>query len=115
VVLVVDPSNWLDRNGNLPDEPRLRRRMLRVARFIEYGGPLLARSFRETLVECSRRPQQRKACPGLMWVRKDPDESIIAFCMICKEDEMVIHSWQDTLWAEGMMEPMHEDHVPQLN
>lgn len=114
MILVVDPNHWLDQHGNLPEEPRLRRRILRVARFIEYGGPLPAQSFRETLVECSRKPH-RKACPGLMWVRKEPDESIIAFCMVCKEDEMVIHSWQETLWVEGMMEPMLEGDLPQLH
>lgn len=114
MVLVVDPAHWLDQDGELPSDPRLRRRMLRVARFIEYGGQLPARSFRETLVECNRRPR-RKVCPGLMWVRKEPDESIIAFCTICKEDEMVVHSWQETIWAEGMMEPMHEGDLPHLH
>jgi hypothetical protein len=114
MILVVDPAHWLDQYGDLPEDPRLRRRMLRVARFIEYGGPLQIRSFRETLVECSRRPR-RKACPGLMWVRKEPDDSIVAFCMICKEDEMIVHSWQETLWADGMMEPMREEELPALH
>ena len=39
--LTVDPRHWLDKNGNIPLEPaRLRRNMLRIARIIEYGGPL---------------------------------------------------------------------------
>lgn len=114
MLLIVDPNHWLDEHGNLPEEPRLRRRILRVARFIEYGGPMPGGSFRETLVECNRRPH-RKPCPGLMWVRKEPNDSIVAFCMICKQDEMVIHSWQETLWAEGMMEPVLESELPALH
>jgi hypothetical protein len=40
-MLIVDPHHWLDENGDLPvDNPRLRRQVLRVARLIEYGGPL---------------------------------------------------------------------------
>src|SRR5678816_2262602 len=39
--LVVDPWDWLTKDGDfVRDNPRLYRRMLRIARFIEYGGPL---------------------------------------------------------------------------
>ena len=40
-LLVVDPWHWLDKDGYLlVDNPVLYRRMLRIARFIEYAGPL---------------------------------------------------------------------------
>jgi hypothetical protein len=58
MVLVVDAWHWLNEDGSLPaDNPRLYRRVLRVARIIEYGGPLKANETRETLIECKRRPQ----------------------------------------------------------
>ena len=51
-MLIVDPWHWLDKDGDLPvDNARLRRQVLRVARLIEYGGPLLPLHTRETLVE----------------------------------------------------------------
>ena len=104
-MLVVDITHWLDERGGLPKEPtRLRRNALRVARLIEYGGPLAVGEVRETLVECTRRPG-RKACPGLMWVEKTEDERIYAFCIHCRKDEVLISSWKDTIWADGMMEP----------
>ncbi len=63
-MLVVDPWHWLTEDGHfLVDNPRLYRRMLRIARFIEYGGQLAKNETRETLVECKRRPKG-KACPG---------------------------------------------------
>ena len=41
MVLVVDPWHWLTADGDfLVDNARLYRRMLRIARFIEYGGQL---------------------------------------------------------------------------
>jgi hypothetical protein len=52
-MLVVDPWHWLTEDGEfVVDNPRLYRRMLRIARFIEYGGPLKEDETRETLVEC---------------------------------------------------------------
>lgn len=40
-MLVVDPWHGLTEDGHLPDDNmRLRRRVLRIARLIEYGGPL---------------------------------------------------------------------------
>lgn len=37
-MLVVDPWHWLTKEGDLPiHHPRLYRRILRIARFIEYG------------------------------------------------------------------------------
>jgi hypothetical protein len=61
-MLVVDPWHWLTEDGSfLFDNPRLYRRMLRIARFIEYGGQLQKNEMRETLIECKRRPKG-KAC-----------------------------------------------------
>lgn len=103
-MLVVDPWHWLDKNGDLPtDNLRLRRQVLRVARFIEYGGPLQALECRETLVDCRRRPGGRP-CMGLMWVAKTESGAINALCRICRTDEAMIHNWQETEWAQGMME-----------
>jgi hypothetical protein len=105
-MLVVDPWHWLTEDGHfLVDNPRLYRRMLRIARFIEYGGQLQKNETRETLVECKRRPKG-KACPGLMWVVKTNDDGILAYCIVCKTDEALIHNWQQTEWAGGMMGPV---------
>jgi hypothetical protein len=102
-MIVVDPWDWLTENGELPTEnPRLRGRMLRVARFIEYGGPLARLHCRETLIECKRRPGGRP-CAGLMWVLKTDDDAINAFCRGCG-DEALIQNWQRTEWAAGIME-----------
>jgi len=106
MTLVVDPWHWLDENGEFPcDNYRLRRRIIRIARFIEYGGPLRQGERRETLVECKRRPG-RKPCLGLVWVVKTKQDDIIAYCTECETEEAVIHNWQDTLWSDGMMEPV---------
>jgi hypothetical protein len=105
-MLVVDPWHWLDKDGSLPtDNSRLRRQVLRVARFIEYGAGLRPMETRETLVECTKRPGG-KPCPGLMWVVKTSDETIEATCLVCSATEMHIHNWQETDWADGMMEPV---------
>ncbi|HEY6728675.1 MAG TPA: hypothetical protein VI197_31905 [Polyangiaceae bacterium] len=105
-MLVVNPWHWLNDDGTLPhNEPRLLRRVLRVAQVIEYGGTLKAGEMRETLLLCNKRPK-RKPCGGLIWVIKTPDDSIVAFCMLCKTDEMTVHHWQDTEWAAGVMKPV---------
>jgi hypothetical protein len=103
-MLVVDPHHWLDKNGDLPLEPRhLRAQILRVVRFIEYGGPLDVLHGRETLIECRKRPRG-KPCPGLMWVVKTAEHSIHAYCPVCNDDEAMIDNWERTHWAEGPME-----------
>lgn len=105
-MLVVDPWHWLTEDGHfIADNPRLYRRMLRIARLIEYGGELDKREMRETLMECARRPKG-KACPGLMWVVKTQKDEILAHCMICRTEEVLIHNWQKTDWAGGMMKPV---------
>lgn len=109
--IVVNPWHWLDADGSLPVEPpRLRALALRVAQCIEAGGPIARRHGRETLIPCRRRPGG-KTCPGLLHVRKQDDDAILAFCVICRSDELYIHSWGDTLWAEGAMEPLLYDEV----
>ena len=105
-MLVVHIQDWLDDNGNIPLKPAaIRRNAIRVAQLIEYGGPLEVGQTRETLVPCSRRPG-RKLCPGMLWVAKEPDDRIYAYCITCQKDEVVISGWQETLWADGMMEPV---------
>jgi hypothetical protein len=37
-------------------------------------------------------------------VTKTAEDQIVAFCTVCKHDEMMVHNWQETEWAEGMME-----------
>jgi hypothetical protein len=106
MVLVVDPWHWLEKDGGFPTTNlRVRRRIIRVARFIEYGGPLLVGESRETLVECKRRPD-RRPCLGLMWVTKTESDTIESFCQVCSSIETVIQNWEETEWASGMMEPV---------
>jgi hypothetical protein len=103
-VLVVDPWHWLNADGSLPyAHPKLFRKALRVAQVIEYGGPLAQGEARETLLQCARRPA-RKRCLGLLWVTKTQEDAIVAFCVLCKHDEMLVHNWQETEWADGIME-----------
>ena len=110
-MFVVDPWHWLTEEGDLlRDNPRLYRRMLRVARVIEYGGTLKKNETRETLLECARRPMG-KACPGLMWVMKNADDGLLAYCVACKTEELLVHNWQGTEWANGMMVPVRVDAV----
>jgi hypothetical protein len=105
-LLIVDPWHWLTKDGYLPvDNPRLYRRVLRIANFIEYGGPLAKNETRETLVQCKRRPNGR-ACPGLMWVVKTADDCVLAHCLVCREEEALVHNWQETDWANGAMDPV---------
>jgi hypothetical protein len=105
MLLVVDPRHWLTEDGAFVHEPRhLYRQMLRIAQFIEAGGPLPKDTTRETLIPCKRKPKGR-ACLGLMWVLKTPKDEIFAQCMVCKSDEALIHDWQGTEWAEGPMDP----------
>jgi len=116
---VINPWHFLDENGNFPDEPAARARALRIAQCIEYGGNLEPGHSRETLLQCRRRPNGAQ-CPGLLYVLKQKDDAILVFCLICQVDEYLIYEWQDTLWAEGQMEPLdiaamakHEDPRPE--
>jgi hypothetical protein len=102
-VITVNPRHWLNQDGSLPDEPRLRKQALRVAQCVEYAGPLKRGHARETLIAC-RRKLDRKACPGLLWVLKQEDDAIHAYCVVCKSDEYLIYEWENTDWANGPME-----------
>lgn len=113
MTLVVDPWHWLDESGSLPIDNRpLRRQALRVARLIEYGATLPAGASRETLVECGRRPHG-VPCPCFLWVLKNEHDELVAFCARCGGDQMVIRNWQETDWADGMMEPVTPETVEQ--
>ena len=104
MTLVVDPEHWLE-DGELPTSNlRVRRNLLRVAQFIEYGGTLPVGHQRETLIACRRRPKGGP-CLGLLWVIK-VDVTIHAYCPNCDTLEAVIHNWQSTLWAHGQMPPL---------
>ena len=113
---VIDIRHWLDENGG-PATP-VRRQALRIARLIEYGGPLEEKYARETLVECSRRVA-RRACPGLLWVTKLEDGRLEASCPVCRREHLVISGWEETVWAEGPMEPIGPEaevlRAPELN
>ena len=103
-MLVVNPFHWLNPDGSLPtDNLRLRRQVLRIARLIEYGGPLGVNETRETLIECAKRPGG-KPCLGLLWVAKTDPATLHAHCAVCHGDDVVIHGWEETAWADGMME-----------
>lgn len=106
MVRVVDAQHFLI-DGDLPSDGPLpfRRRALRVARLIEYAGPIERGSTRETLIECELRPA-RSPCHGLLWVHKSEEDHIEAFCPKCESLQYVISNWQDTLWADGPMAPI---------
>lgn len=105
MTLVVDIRDLLE--GDHP-HAAVRHRALRIARLVEYGGPLEPGQQRETLVECSRRPN-RKPCLGLLWVFKREDGLIEAHCGSCNDENIYISGWQETLWADGPMEPISAD------
>jgi hypothetical protein len=108
-MLVVNIRHWLDDRGELPLSPApLRKNALRVARLIEYGGPLRVGEARETLVECTKRVD-RKPCPGLMWVLKPEKATILAECVHCGRDQVHITGWEFTIWADGVMDPVPID------
>ncbi len=104
-MLVVDPWHWLQPDGSLPEEPRLRTRTLRVARLIEAGGPLATLTSREVLVECEKRPGG-KPCRSLLVVVKTREDEIHAFCPACGANDTVISNWQTTPWAQGPEPPI---------
>lgn len=99
-VTVVNPHHWLQDDGSFPEQVRVRSRMVRVAQFIEAGGPLRRGEVRHTLVPCRWRPAGR-ACSGFMAVLKQKDDAILALCPTCEEDEFLIYEWEETPWARG--------------
>ena len=103
---VINIQHWLDERG-APAAP-VRRQARRVARLIEYAGPLEVGYTRATLVECSRRVD-RRPCLGLLWVGKSNAATIEAFCLDCQREHLVISGWETTVWAAGPMEPLAPD------
>ena len=105
-MLIVDPRHWLEKDGSIPTtNPRLRRNIIRVARLIEYGGPLTLGYARATLLECQKRPARRLRT-GLLFVAKLKDNTLLAFCPTCESQQVLIHNWHGTPWARGPVEPV---------
>ncbi len=112
MTLVVDPWHWLTPEGEIPSqEPRLRRNTLQVVRVIEYGATLPVGRFRETLIECSKRPAGAR-CRGLLCVKKRMDEALLAFCPACGTVHMLVHNWKGTRWSKGQAEPVSTPPIP---
>lgn len=108
-MLMVDPWHWLAEDGSIPTaDRRLRRNVLRVARLIEYGGPLARGYARETLLQCRRRPEG-SLCVGLLSVVKLKNDTLLAFCPTCESEQVLIHNWQRTRWAGGPVQPVNVD------
>jgi hypothetical protein len=104
-MLIVDLWHWLDEKGDIPTgNPRLRRNVVQVLRVVEYGSPLEPEGETETLIECRRRPGGRR-CPGLLRVRKEGDNSLLAFCPACDTDEMLVSNWEETRWGRPRSRP----------
>ena len=102
MAFTIDIRHWLDESGE--PMPKLRRRVLRLALLIEYGGPLARGAARTTLVECHRRPG-RQLCPGLLWVVKTEDDLIATWCPSCDAQEVAILGWEEAAWADGPSSP----------
>lgn len=112
-IYVIDARHFIDDEDALPTRPpALRRQALRIARLIEYGGPLEPGFTRETLVECDCRLDGRP-CPGFLWIEKQVDGVLHAFCLAEMHVELFIHDWQETLWAEGPMVPVSRPFGPE--
>ena len=78
--------------------------MLRLARLIEYGGPLPKGAARRTLVKCHCK-QACQTCEGFLWVIKTWDDLISTWCPSCERQEVSILGWEDTAWADGPSPP----------
>lgn len=100
---VINIQHWLDESG--APARAVRKQALRVARLIEYGGPLEIGYARATLVECTRRVE-RRPCEGLLWVMKKDAGTIEACCESCRRERLLISGWEVTEWADGPMAPL---------
>ena len=90
----LEPARREARSGGR-SHPRLWPKLNRIGQFVSAGGDLEKKHGRPTLVKCRTR-----ACGWSMWVALVPDsEALLAFCPGCHKEEMLIHNWQDTLWA----------------
>lgn len=106
---VVNPWHWLNEDGSFPSDPRLRKRIVRVAQCIEYGGNLRRGECRETLLACRAR-----GCAGFLVVMKQEDDAIQAFCSSCTQDEFLIYEWEGTRWAKGQTVALHVAEVARV-
>jgi hypothetical protein len=104
---VIDAQDMIDPRSEGPISGPAPARViaLRTLRLIEYGGPLEPGDIRPTLVECRRR-QGRRPCLGLLCVAKEPDHTLVAYCEMCHAVDSYIHNWQDSLYADGPLEPL---------
>ncbi len=109
--IVVNPWHWLRPDGGFLSDSPVRAKAIRVAQFIEYGGPLEAGESRPTLLACRKRPDGR-ACQGFLYVMKEDDDAITAFCPSCASAEYIISDWQDTFWAGGQAPASREFAYP---
>lgn len=107
-VTVLDLHDWLDDKGGLPAQGPLRTKAVRAAQCIEYGGKLEREEGRATLIPCRFRPGG-EPCAGFLLVIKQPDDSILALCGDCEQEEFVIRNWQDLPYAQGQAEPVRLD------
>jgi len=41
-----------------------------------------------------------------MWIVKEPEDTIVAHCLLCRASEAAISNWQTTAWAAGRREPV---------
>lgn len=110
---MIDVRPWLDETEE-PATPELRRRTIRIARLIEYGGTLRPRESRMTLVECTDRAG-RSACTGFLRVSKSEDDSLEALCPLCDSQSILIIGWQETEYAEGPPAPFPAKDISALN
>ena len=99
-ITVVDPHHWIDPEFGFPEAGPVRAKAVRVAQCIEYGGTLARHEARNTLIACRFRPGGAP-CLGFLIVIKQPDDTILAMCNTCEEEEFLIHNWQDISFADG--------------
>ena len=85
-----------------PEDSPARLQALRVARLIEYAGPIGQGESCVTLIECPHRPGRRR-CFEFLWVNKDVEDRIVASCPRCGRLLYVISNWRGTLWSDGPM------------
>lgn len=104
-MIYADPWLWLQPDGSLPPIPKLWPKIMQLARAIEAGWDLPSGTARQTLMLCPKRPE-RKPCPGMLWVARLPDDSLLVYCTTCRSEQLTIQNWQSTPWARPRPEPI---------
>jgi hypothetical protein len=102
MVRVMDATDLLCDGDLPPEDSPSRLQALRVARLIEYAGPIGRGESCVTLFECPLRPGRRR-CFAFLWVKKDMDDRIVASCPRCGQVLFIISNWRGTLWSDGPM------------